>query len=369
MMPLLLGLAQGSELRPVMMAELDALALPEAEGEAGFRLTRLYLGADAPLGSARLLGVVNFAGEHPAVLDASVGLDLGGPWSVVAGYGKTPLFASARDQSVETTPLPELSLSTRALWPGRDLGVELRVADPDLPVAVRARVGNGSGSPLGNDNPMLAADLRLDTSWGRARQGAERAEAWGLLVGVGLHAEVAEDRLGATGETLSGFTFWRAPTISGPVWLGEAHAVGLVGPVQAIVEGGWLREGRSEDTDGDPDTAREALEPVVSAGGSAELAWMMTGQHRQPGGWPALGEDRLGVEIAARGSRLMLGRGTEAIDDGGAWSGEAGARLWSPLGLALGLAGGVTAYDTPPLEEPEATLGWTAMLRVTGRVR
>ena len=358
------------DLRPVMMAELDAQALRQEEGQAGLSLRRLYLGAEAAMGArARLLGVVNFAGERPAVLDASFGLAMGGPWSVVAGYGKTPLFASARDQSVETSPLPDLSMSTQALWPGRDLGVELRLAGPSLPVAARARIGNGSGSPRGNDNPKPSADLRLDTSWGRAREGAKRGEALGLLVGVGVHAEVAADRAGTTGETLGGFTYWTAPTVSGPVWLGEAHAVGLLGPVQVTVEGGWIREGRAQDMDGDPDTAQDVLDPVVSEGGSAELAWMVTGQHRLPGGWPATDADRLGVEIAARGSRLALGRGAEDIADGGAWSGEAGARIWSPHGLALGLAGGVTAYDSPPPEEPEAALGWTVTLRVTGRLR
>lgn len=90
-----------------------------------------------------------------------------------SSHGKTPLFASARDASVERLALPELSMSTGALWPGRDAGAEVHLAGPSLPVEAWARVGNGSGGPFGNDNPNPSFDAEL--VFGRARDGAERA--------------------------------------------------------------------------------------------------------------------------------------------------------------------------------------------------
>lgn len=116
--------------------------------------------------------------------------------------------------------------------------------------------------------------------------------------------------------------------------------------------------GRSEDTDGNPDTPRAELDPVQSWGTSGEVAWMVTGQHRRPGACPVAGE-KIGVEVAGGGERLSLG--------GGASGGELAVRVWHPIALGGGVSGGWFLYDTVPLEEPEATSSWHVAARVTAR--
>ena len=355
---------------PVAMVEATALYLPaEEEGETGFEVRRLYLGARwEPVPWASVVGSINpVAGEHESlVVDAHVRVAPKGPVDFSVGYAKTPLFASAHDAAIETVPIPELSLSTRAFWPGRDVGAEAHLAGPKLPIEAWLRVGNGSGSPKGNDNPEISFDGRADLVLGRARDGAERGDTFGLRLGGGFHVEQAEDRAGLTGETPTGFEFWRSPTIAGTVWVAEGHVVGLAGPVQVTLEGAAASEGRSEDTDGNPDTARAELDPVQSWGGSGEVAWTVTGQHRQPGAWPVAGE-KIGVEVAGRGERLSLGGGASDVDPGGATGGELAVRVWHPLGLGGALTGGYFVYDTAPLEEPEVTSSWFVAARVTAR--
>lgn len=357
-------------LHPVAMVEAGATYLPaEEEGETGFEVRRLYLGGRwEPLPLASFVGSVNaVGGEHgPIVIDAYVRLTPKSPLEVTLGYGKTPLFASARDEGIETLAIPELSLPARAFWPGRDAGAEVHLGGPKLPVEVWARVGNGSGSPNSNDNPHLSFDGRADLVLGRGRIGAERGDPLGLRLGGGFHIEDAEDRAGLTGETPAGFEFWRSPTVSGTVWVAEGHALALLGPVQVTAEGAAASEGRSADTDGSPDTARTELDPVRSWGASSEVAWMVTGQHRVPGAWPVAGEEP-GVEVAARGERIALGNGAADVDPGGATGVEVAGRVWHPVGLCGGLTGGWFVYDVAPLEEPDVTTSWFVSARVTAR--
>lgn len=223
------------ELHPVAMIEADAVYLPaEEEGETGFELRRLYLGARwSPVPWATAMGSIQALGDHgPTIVDAFVRVEPHALVDVSLGYAKTPLFASARDQSIETGPIPELSLSTGAFWPGRNAGVEVHFGEASVPVEAWVRVGNGSHSPAGNDNPQLSFDGRADLVLGRAL--GEREDTLGLRVGGGFHLEDAEDRPGITAHTPTGFEFWRSPTISGRVWTAEGHLVGLGGPVQLL---------------------------------------------------------------------------------------------------------------------------------------
>lgn len=294
------------------------------------------------------------AGKHGAILhDGRVEVEPHEALRLSLGYGKTPLFASVRDLPVETLAVPELSLVARAFSPGRDVGAEAHLAHPALPVEAWIRAGNGSGAANGNDNPALAGEARLDLSFGRCRAGAERDAPWGLRLGVGGHLEDAFDRAGISGSTTPGFVFWRSPTVSGPLRLGEAHLLAQAGPVQLLAEGAMASEGREKDDDGNPETPRVALDPVRSSGLAAELAWMLTGQRRQAGEWPVEGE-RPALELAARGQRIWLGRGSEDVEDGGGAGVEGALRLWHEAGLGGALHGGWTRYDTPPLEAPEA---------------
>ncbi|HND31634.1 MAG TPA: hypothetical protein PLA94_16640, partial [Myxococcota bacterium] len=183
-------------LHPVALVEADVHYIPtEAEGESGFQLRRLYLGLRwAPAPWATVVGSLNPAArEHdPLIVDGTVRFTPPGPVDVSLGYGKTPLFASAHDSSIDSLAIPELSLSTGAFWPGRDLGAELHLGAPTLPVEVWLRLGNGSGSPAGNDNRHFSMDIRTDLSFGRVRIGAERSTPMGFRLGGGFHLEEAE---------------------------------------------------------------------------------------------------------------------------------------------------------------------------------
>jgi phosphate-selective porin OprO/OprP len=355
---------------PIAMIETTAQYIPaEEEGASGFGVRRLYLGARwRPVSWASVVGSFNAAAsdQDSLMIDAFVRAAPKGPLDVSIGYAKTPLFASARDLGIETVPIPELSLATRAFWPGRDTGAEVHLAGPTLPVEAWLRVGNGSGRSKGNDNPEISFDGRADLAFGRARAGAERSEHYGFRLGGGFHLEEVGEREGLGGATPTGFAFWSAPTVAGTVWVAEGHAVGFLGPVMVTLEGAAASEDRSTDADGDPDTPRVEQDPVQSSGGSGEVAWMVTGQHRIAGAWPVAG-DRIGIEVAGRGERLSLGIGAADVDPGGATGGELAVRAWHPGGLGAGLTGGYFVYDVAPEAEPGVTASWFVAARVTAR--
>ncbi|MEQ1500965.1 MAG: hypothetical protein ABMB14_01980 [Myxococcota bacterium] len=365
------ALADPPEVHPVLMFEGDAAYQPDERiAETGLSVRRFYLGFRSEVThNVRAVAVIDLAGEHPRILDASLAWRPVDVLELTVGQAKTPMFPTARDQSIETTPLPELSTVVGALWPGRDPGVEAHLSGADLPIEGWARVGNGSGSPTGNDNPKLAGDFRLDAVFGRQRRDADRADVFGLRVGAGAHLEDAEDRGGVTGETITGFQFWRPPTISGSRTVLEGHAMIDAGPVRATVEGGTAHESRSEDTDGNPDTPRKPLPSTDARGISGEVAWMVTGQHRTPLAWPIEKDDEgPAVEVTGRVDRLWLGLGAKDVDPGGALGAELGARAWWPFGVGVGVVGQVLQFDTAPLETPDDTSALTVLARTTFRV-
>lgn len=351
---------------PIAAVEVEAAYVPnEEEGNTGFAVRRMLLGvAWRPDGPFEGEASVNAVGDHgPTLWDATIGWR-NGPLSVHLGYAQAPQFPTVH-QTRDSGPLPELSLTAAAFWPGRDTGVEVRLAGTELPIDVRARVGNGSDSPLGNDNPMPSADGRADLVLGRARS-SDASDVAGLRVGVGGHLEEAMDGPGIAGTLPTGFTFWRPPTVSGRVAMGEAHLIGSLGSVAWTTEAALSVEGRSIDDDGDPDTDRVRLDPVRAYGGTTELAWMVTGQRRVPGAWPVV--DGLGVEVATRASRLVLGRGADDVAPGGAALIEAAAHLWWPSGVGASLTGAWASYDEPPLEAPDVSRTGFVAVRASARL-
>jgi phosphate-selective porin OprO/OprP len=144
------------------------------------------------------------------------------------------------------------------------------------------------------------------------------------------------------------------------------------GPVQLTAESGLAREERSRDTDGNPATPRVAQDAVITAGAAAELAWMITGQHRRVGAWPwdARAAQSWGAwEIALRAERFFIGLGAQDVSAGGAMAGSAAVHWWANDWFALALAGYLQAYDRAPVEEPTQTLSWIGLLRATVRVQ
>lgn len=353
----------------VMMLEAEGVYRPnEAEGESGLEVRRALLGMRwAPAPWAEVVSTINAVAVKPVPLlwDAHVILSHRSGLKAEVGHGQTPLFPSVQ-QPRDTHPIPELSLTTAAFWPGRDTGLQLQLTNPHLPVEAWLRVGNGSGSPSGNDNPHLSADGRLDLVAGRARAPQGRATPLGLRLGVGGHTEDAEDRAGITGTLPTGFVFWRAPTIHGPVQIAEGHLVALAGPLQLTAEGALAQESRARDTDGNPTTPREDLDAVRSQGGCLEVAWMLTGQQRLPGAWPLAGEAP-GLELSVRVERLSLGQGAEDVAPSGATSAEGALHLWLPEGIGAALWGGAARYDAAPLETPNSTSSWFLAARLSAR--
>lgn len=336
---------------PIAMIDNKFTFVPaEAEGMGGFEVRRLYLGFRwEPLswvaGTASING---FGGEHgPTVLDAGIRVHPKGIISFNIGYGKTPLFISAHDISVETLPVPELSIVARSFWPGRATGAEVHLEGPDLPVEAWFRLGS---------IPELAMDGRVDL-----------VLKAGLRAGVGIHLSHTEDHPGLSGENPTGFSFWRAPTVSGKMQTVEGHVQGGMGPVQLTFEGAFASEGRSEDTDGNPETPRVSLDALQSWGASGEVAWMVTGQKRISGPWPVVG-DKIGIEVAGRAERLSLGQGAVDTVAGGATGGELAVHLWHPAGWGSAISGGWLQYDVAPIEEPGVTHSWFVAANATLRL-
>jgi len=364
------------EVEPLFLGEIDARlhSAERVEGENAFAVTRLRLGARAVFTSwFRAVAQAEWAQEKPALLDAYLSFDVARQWEISLGARKTPLFSSARDDAVWLLPIPERPMVTRAFWPSRDVGVEIhRRPTSDLPLEGFLRFDNGSGSVLGNDNSQFALDARLDAVFDRAMAGASPSRPFGLRVGSGLHLETAEDRLGIRATTPDGFLFYRPATVSGPRYVAEAHLALFAGPLRIIAAATHAREGRSRDTDGNPDTPRVEQASIPSSGAFIEAAWMIRGPWRTQNTWPMstpIGRwDGGAFEVAARFERLDLGYGAPDVARGGATHGGAAIRWWATSFCALSLAGYFTAYDVAPVEEPDTTQSWLGLLRATVHV-
>ncbi len=364
------------ELDPIVMSEIDLRVHSQRNFEAndGFDVARLRLGAR--LGFTRWFRAaaqVEVVGDSPRILDAWVAVIPSPEWEIGFGAAATPLFSSARDEPLWALPLPELSMVTRAFWPAYDAGIEVhRLPTPRLPLEGWLRVGNGSGSALGNDNSDYAVDARLDAAFGRAVTGAPRSLFGGLRLGAGLHAESALSRLGVSGTTADGFLFFRPTTVNGPRYVTEGHLVGYAGPVKLTVEAALAKESRSQNLSGNPDAPSVPQDPVISRGGFVEAAWMILGPRRRHGAWPVdspVGTwDWGALELGARAERLALETGARDVKSGGATSGSAALRWWVTSFVAVSAAVYYTSYDQAPVEEPAVTRSWLGIFRATMRL-
>lgn len=369
--------AQPSWFHPILVGELDyRVYSDEVEGEQGFALGRLRMGIDAqPTSWFQAVGSVEWALEKPSVVDAFIVFSPLDSLHLQLGYGRTPLFISARDIYIEALPIPELSLPVRAMWPGRDLGLEAWWTPRQLPLEAWVRLGNGSGSPLGNDNTEPSLDVRVDGVLGGAARGADPQPDWGLRVGVGAHAENAFDRAGIGGTTAAGFLFYRPVPVSGERWVSEAHALFWKGPLRLLAEGSLARESRSRDTDGNPQTPREPLHAIRAQGASLEASWLFHGTRYQGRDWPVSPPAEGGgwgggaVEVTARAEWLQVGLGAPDVPPGGARGGTVSVRWWATSFLALSTTGYYLRYDAPPLESPDRRDSWLVLTRATVSLR
>ncbi len=358
-------------LQPTLLGELDYRVYPSAiEGNTGFALGRLRPGLVlAPARWLRAVAAFEFAGESPIVLDAYARLRAADWVEFTAGYSKPPLFASFIYEPVHAMPFPDRAPVLTAFRVRRDLGVDVHLSPRTLPLECWLRVGNGTGSALGNDNALPAGYGAVDLVLGRAWAGAPaERRRFGLRLGGAALVESPRDRDGINGKTPFGFVYFRPKVVSGLRVVGQGHVIGYAGPVRLTVEGAVAREERSRDDDGNPSTPRVRLPTVRSYGVTAEVAWAVLGQAREVGRAPGgeLGPWRGGaLELAARYDGMWLGRGAGDVQPGGSQGGALAIKWWPTGFLAASVAGYLTRYDTPPIEAPNDRWSWGAMARLS----
>lgn len=366
--------AEAPVLQPTVLGEVDYRVYPsEVEGNTGFALARMRPGLVlTPTPWLRAVTAFEFAGESPIILDAFARLRPAEWVEFTAGYSKPPLFASFVYEPVHTMPFPDRAPVVTAFRVRRDLGVDVHLAPRAVPLEGWLRVGNGTGSALGNDNALPAGYASLDLVLGRAWAGAApEHRTYGLRLGGAALVESPRDRNGITGQTPLGFIYFRPIVVSGLRVVGEGHVIGYAGPLRLTVEGAVAREERSRDDDGNPSTPRLQLPVVHSYGITAELAWVLLGRPRDAGRAPgaAVGQDGGwsggALEIAARYDGMWLGEGASDVRSGGSQGGALAVKWWPTDFLAASLAGYVTRYDTPPLEEPNELWSWGALARLS----
>lgn len=356
------------EIKPLALLQVDLNSRPrDQEGESGLSLARARLGvwAKATENTFGLVSAEFMRPEHPEILDALVRGNCGERFSLTVGYFRSPLFLSARSELEGTMPFPELSLPVRAAWPNRDAALEAHYAFKSLPFEAWLRLSNGSSSPFENDNAALAVTARVDSSFGRASFDAKGTEETGGRVGFGILVDDSFDRGGIGGSTASGFPFYRPPVVSGLRTIGEFHALGYIGPVRGLAEAFTASEERIADVDGNPSTPRLPLDPVRSRGASAEIAWMVTGQHRLLGQWPIAPGSGPGVEVAARIERVELARSARDIAGGGGSNIAVAISTWLNEFASVSVAWNQYRYDIAPIEEPGELASWLLQARAT----
>jgi phosphate-selective porin OprO/OprP len=361
---------------PYFMMETDALVhSTEVEGENGFAIRRMRLGLTAhPVPWLSAVGIAEYASNvEPAVHIWEGYIDVT-PWEplhISFGYRRTPLFHIAKDELFEAMAVPELPLAVRSFWPGVDLGLEAHYLPLGrVPIEAWARVGNGSGTPLGNNTDKLAFEGRVDLVLGRPRSLAHARDVWGLRVGSGAHVGTLLNEAGVGGSTAGDYVFFRPAIVNGLQSIWEAHVAVWAGRATLDVEAAHVIEERGQNATGATGSPFTALPSAQSWGGFAEVGYMVWGQPRTPGAWPNgapwnASLDQGAVELAGRLDYLALDRGAPGLTSGGATGGELAVRWWATSFLAVSMAGYYLRYDTPPVEETTTKDSWLALTRAT----
>ncbi len=348
---------------PLLLVDLDYRLFPrDEEGASGFSVARLRSGLSVtPTDGVSALAIVEYALEHATILDAAITLRAAPGVDVIVGYSKPPLVASFAHEPTHTLPFSERSPVVNAFRVRRDAGLELRLSPIDLPLELRARIGNGTGSPLGNDNALPAGYLAIDLVLGNASRHHRTADT-GLRLGLAGFIEDSRDRDGIAGTTPLGFRFYRPAVVSGRRLVGEAHAIAWLGCWRLTLEGMMSDESRSRDDDGNPATPRLDLPSTQSHGLTVEAVVSLMGEARRPGQQPDTSAGSA-LELALRYDGLWLGRGAEGVTSGGAQGGAVGLTWWPTSYLAASLSGYALRYDAPPIETPDETVSWGVVLR------
>lgn len=321
------------------------------ENSSGFAIMHLRPGLTLTP-NAWFKGVANveFAGEYARILDAFASIQATQDLEVTVGYSEPALFGAFTDVPYFALTFHEFAPTVDAFRVYRDVGVDLRFAPRTLPFEARVRIGNGTGSALGNDNSLPAAYAALDLVLGRAHRSASPENmapgAFGLRVGASGLLENVRDRNGIVGQTPLDFVYYRPAIVSNMRAIGETHAILYTGPLRLSLTAALAHEERSRDHDGNPDTPRLPLDSIHSYGLGAELAYALLGVPHFPGAsLPTL-------EVAARFDLLKLGLGTEQVTPGGARAGAITLKWWPTSFLSTSLSAYLNHFDTLPVENP-----------------
>lgn len=357
---------------PTALLEADYRQLSDPiEGNNGFALARARLGLQLrPTDWLLAVSTVELAGAGaPALLDGYARFTAT-PWlELTVGYSKPPLFASFRHEGVTTLPLPMRSAIVNEIRVRRDVGVEARFAPRRAPIEAIVRVGNGS-TTLANDNDTPTGYGALDLVLGRAWAGG-RSEVFGLRLGAAALIDDPQAHDSIAGVTPLGYIYAQPAVASGLRAIATTHAIAYAGPVRLVVEGAFVQEGRRDDHDGDPSTPALELDPIRSWALTGELTWTIRGGWREVGRAPAVasllegGWDGGAVELAVRADRFWLGRGAADLFRTGGTTIALGSKWWPTPFLALAIYGDGTRFDAPPVDTPDRTWGWTALLRAS----
>lgn len=361
-----------SILRPTLLTEVDYRVYPaDEEGLTGFALAHLRPGMVLePTDWFRGVATLEFASKNPAIVDAYAEFRANDWLDLTLGYSKVPLFASFVNEPLNTMVFPDRAAVINSFSIGYDLGAGARFRRASLPLEARLRIGNGTGSALGNNNSLPAGYASLDLVLGRAHSANPDAatQTFGLRLGAAGLYENTEDRNGISGHTPPGFKYHRPPIVHGARAVGEAHLVAYAGPVRLSVEGAMAREDRSRDTDGNPSTPRLELPTSTSYGLSTEVLWTLIGQPRQVGQAPtpdANSEQMGALEVAARYDGLWLGRGADDLTPGGSQSGSLALVWWPTDFLSAKVSGYYMQYEKAAIERPDALDSWGALARAS----
>lgn len=358
---------------PTLLAEVDARKLANtAEGYDGFAIGRFRMGMRAqPTAWLSAVGTVEFiGGEHPYLLDGFLAFRPRAWLGLTLGYAKPPLFASFRQEPVHTMPFPDRSVVVTSMFLRRDVGAEIQLRPERAPIEAIIRIGNGTASIASNDDRYPTGYAAIDLVLGRAWVGGHN-RTYGLRLGASGMAESTRQRDGLSGATQWGFVFWRPTPVIGRRVVGEGHLIAYLGPVRVTAEAAVASEARARDDDGNPDTPRRTQDDTVTWGATAEVAWVVVGGRREVGRAPRVPTRGDGswsggaFEIAGRFDRLALGRNADDVRNGGAIGGAGVVKWWPVDFLSVAAEANVLRYDTAPVESPDRTLTWMAMVRTS----
>lgn len=338
---------------PTLVMDADFRTYPSPqEGNTGFAIARLRPGLRFSHGGwFSAVGVAELAGGGAELLDAYARLRVADWASLTAGLSTPPLFLSAVHDASFRMPFPDRAPVVRAFRIRRDLGLGVELTPAAIPLELRFRVGNGTGSPTDNDEGLPALYGNLEWVSGALR------------LGLSVLAERAGAREGISGRTPVDFVYFRPGEVRGWRRVGVVHATALVGPVRLVTETAYAREAR----DGGGGTPGAQPESIGAAGLTAAISWVLHGLPRGEGSAPGpLPCSALGaLELSARYDGMWLGLHAADVLPGGSQGGAVALKWWATPFLSSTLAGTCTHYTGSPADALGRRGSWSLLARVS----